>query len=143
MNLTGSSAVVRPRRGTAVDVGHHAVERSRVVVEDQRQKVTVTRPHGQWFAGPQQPVDGHPVERSVVVTLGHLTGEGVNDEQEAEPVFAAGPSPWPRNGAAQPLRGNRDAGLFHQFAMQATDHVLVGFELAADLFQLKCRIFGV
>src|SRR3546814_219079 len=96
-------ARMAPGLHAPVAVRHHAVERARVVVEDQRQELAVALPHRQFV----QAVDRDPLQRAFRVALQRRAGERSHHEHESEPVLAVLAEAGPADRAAQRQRGAR------------------------------------
>lgn len=136
-----STARVMPAHRLPVFVGHHAVEGTRVVVEDEWQEVPVARPHGECGVvarmlvgrtGVQQALERHPHQHAFAIARNRLADKLIDQEDEAEPVFAVRAKTGPTEGAAQLHRGDLDAGLFADLTPHTRCNIFVAFHLAAQ-----------
>src|SRR5690606_558779 len=91
-----SGARMAPRDHSPLAVRHDPVELPLVVVEHQRQEVTVALPHRQFV----QTVQRHPFQRAFRVAGEGRAGETRHQEHEAQPVLAPLAEPRPADGAA-------------------------------------------
>ncbi len=71
--------------------------KDRTVGEEQGQPMAVTVPHGQFI----EPINRLPGEWPVLIVLRRDAGEGVDDEDETEPVLTAGAETRPGDRAPQ------------------------------------------
>src|SRR5690606_3060373 len=92
-----SEARPAPGLHAAVAVRHDAMERARIGVEQQRQKVAVAIPQRQVH----QPVHLYPFQRAFRIGLQRGAGPAVDHEHEAQPVLAVLAEARPADGAAQ------------------------------------------
>src|SRR5438876_11490687 len=117
-----------PRYRPPVAIRHHAVELPGVIAKDERQEMLVAVPEGQI----EHAVNLHPFERSFDIPGVRFTPKPVDDEDEAEPVFAVGPEAGPIDRTSEPQRFALDPCLFADLATHAGDHVLAGVHFAAE-----------
>jgi hypothetical protein len=98
-----------------------------IAVEDEGQKVAITLP--QWQV--KNALDVDPFEAAFGIAGQGSPGMGLDQENEAEPVFAVLSESGPTDGSAQAHAGALDRGFFTDLPAHAGDDVFSVVHLAA------------